>query len=376
MSKARDRQKKRRQQREMVRKAGRIASQAAPEGRYKLPEIQIPGARWLVLVPIGLVVLFAVILLLRFINPPDVVSPPNGIWLNKDWSYAIQTSEDIQQLTEDLSNNDVGVLFIYVSSLRADGTWSGIASGNNRFTEVEPQFEQLISNIRDVYPLVNIFAWVEVNTQTPEYRLDQAQIQNTIANFSNRMVTQLDFDGVLLDIKPIFEENEDYIQLLRRVRSEIGFDVEMLVSVPPDLTPSETELNLPSVIAPGTEWSAEYKQRVALLADQIVINAYNSYQTNPVDYIEWVTYQVDSYIQVLSDINSDTSIIVSVPNFQESSQAHDPEIESLAGALDGVARASNDLDETNSFLLTGVAIFTDDLLTQRDWNIYRQRWSR
>src|SRR5690606_5990332 len=122
----------------------------------------------------------------------------------------------------------------------------------------------LVAQIRSVYPTVELYAWIEVNVQSPEYRLNQPQIQNTIANFSQRMITQLDFDGVLLDVKPIFEENEDYIQLLRTVKRQIGIDTDLLVAVPPDLTPSGTQLNLPDVIAPATEWSAEYKQRVAL----------------------------------------------------------------------------------------------------------------
>ncbi|GAB5492402.1 MAG: hypothetical protein Phog2KO_26170 [Phototrophicaceae bacterium] len=376
MSKARERQKQRRQNHEMVRKAGQSISQAAPKSQRKLPKFNIPGGQWLLIIPAAGFVLIAVILALRFINPPDTSTPPNGIWLNKSWTYIEHNSEELEEITTSFIRNDIGAIFLYTSSLRADGTWSGLADENNRFTDVEPQIESLVDDIRSAYPSVKLYAWVEVNVQSPEYRLDQAQIQNTIANFSARMVNQLEFDGVLLDIKPIFEESEDYIQLLRTVKREIGIDTELLVAVPPDLTPSGTELTLPNVIAPGTEWSNEYKQRVALLANQIVISAYNSYQTNPVDYIEWVSYQVDSYVTALSEIDSNTTILVSVPNYEPATQAHDPEIESLAGALDGVVRSANLLDETNSQVLAGVAIFTDELLSDAEWSIYRQRWSR
>lgn len=376
MSKARERQKQRRQQREMARKAGQPIKQAAPEGEPKIPKINIPGGQWLLIIPAAGLMFMAVVLGLRFINPPDTSTPPNGIWLNKSWTYLERTNDDLLEVTNDLRNNDIGSIFLYTSSLRADGTWSGLADGTNRFAEVEPQLENLVAQIRSVYPSVELYAWIEVNVQSPEYRLDQPQIQNTIANFSQRMITQLDFDGVLLDVKPIFEENEDYIQLLRTVKREIGIDTDLLVAVPPDLTPSGTQLNLPDVIAPATEWSAEYKQRVALLANQIVISAYNSYQTNPVDYIEWVSYQVDSYVEVLSQIDSNTTILVSVPNYESNSQAHDSDIESLAAGLDGVVRSANALDETSAGFLSGVAIFTDHILSDDEWSIYRQRWSR
>src|SRR5690606_23135237 len=250
-----------------------------------------PVARWLVLIPAAGLIFIAVVLALRFINPPETDIPSNGIWLNKTWAYIEHSTEELVEVTSDLRENEIGTIFLYTSSLRADGTWSGLDTENNRFSEVESALKTLVEQIRVVYPDVRLYAWIEVNTQTPEYRLDRPQIQNTIATFSQRMVNELDFDGVLLDVKPIFEENEDYVQLLRTVKRQIGIDTDLIVAVPADLTPTGTELNLPNIIAPGTEWSSEYKQRIALLANQIVVTAYNSYQTNPVDYIEWVSYQ-------------------------------------------------------------------------------------
>ncbi|MGB7337748.1 MAG: hypothetical protein WBC91_02565, partial [Phototrophicaceae bacterium] len=373
MPTARERQKQRRNQREMARKAGRAESQAAPETNIKIPEIRIPGGQWLVIIPAAGLIFIAVVLALRFINPPDTGEQPNAIWLNKSWAYQEHSTDELVNLMNDLRDNEIGAIYLYTSSLRADGTWAGLDTGNNRFSEVQPLLETLTTQIRSVYPSVVLYAWVEVNTQTPEYRLDRPQIQNTIATFSQQMITQLDFDGVLLDVKPIFEETEDYIQLLRTVKRQIGIDTDLIVSVPPDLTPTGTELNLPNIIAPGTEWSNEYKQRVALLANQIVINAYNSYHDNPVDYIEWVTYQVDSYIEVLSTLDSNTSIIVSVPNYQSNSQAHNTEIETLEAGLDGAARSSNSLDDSTRPYFAGVAIFTDTIPNDEVWSIYQQR---
>jgi hypothetical protein len=191
------------------------------------------------------------------------------------------------------------------------------------------------------------------------------------------MVNVLGFDGVLLDVKPIFEENEDYIQILRNVRREITTEKLLLVAVPPDLTPSGTSLNLPSVIAPATEWSLDYKKRVALLANQIIITAYNSYQSNPVDYIEWVAYQVDSYIAALSELeDTTTSIMLSLPNYANKPPAHDISVESLAGALDGVTMALSDLDESQAQLFGGVAIYSDGLPSDTEWAVFLQKWGR
>lgn len=374
MPNARERQKKRRQRQAMVSRATSIP-QTAQQGQRQLPQIRLPGGRWLLLIAAGIAIFALVVFLLALINPPEETILPNAIWLNSSWAYQEHSEAEINQLATNLREHQIGIIFLFSSSLRADGTWSGLADGRNRFTEIEETIQATLDQLRHSYPNIKIYAWTEVNAVTPSYRLDDLQIQNTIANFSERMVNLLGFDGVLLDVKPIFEENEDYIQLLRTVRREIGVDSTLLVVAPPDLTPSGTQLNLPNMIAPGTEWTAEYKQRVALLANQIVITAYNSYQTNPVDYIEWVTYQVDSYVEALSELESGTTIMISLPLYETNLPAHDETIENLAASLDGVRRGVVELDELTMPFVTGVAIYADHSLTDADWAIFDEKWS-
>lgn len=341
-----------------------------------MPEIRIKGGRWWLLIPLGLVVIASVIFALRLLTPAEELVLPNAIWLNSAWAYHEHGTQELLDLSATLRNHDIGTIYLYVSSLKGDGTWSGLSDGRNRFEEVEPRLQDLLSNLRSVYPSLNIYAWVEVNGTTPSYRLNDLQIQNTIAEFSGRMVNSLGFDGILLDIKPIFEENEDYIQILRNVRRVITTDSTLIVAVPPDLTPSGTSLNLPNLIAPGTEWSREYKQRVALLANQIVIAAYNSYHSNPVDYIEWVAYQVNSYVEALSELETDTTIILSVPNYAERPPAHDINVESLAGAMDGMNRAFLNFAEGQELLFGGVAVYSDRLPNEAEWAVFEEKWGR
>jgi hypothetical protein len=379
MSKARERQKKRVQQDMVTRSDGRTQRrQIRPEGSFQMPEISIPGGRWLWLIPLSLIVIVVVVVALGFINPPETVTPPNAIWLNVDWSYSQPSAEPLEALTAQLEDNQIGRLFIYTSSLKPDGTWSGLLDDRNRFNEVQERLTELVRQLRDTAPLLELYAWVEVTTTTANgYRLDNLQVHNTVASFSLMMVNELGFDGVLLDVKPIFEENEDLLVLMRTIRAEIGLDTPMLMVVPADLTPSNTGLILPAQIAPGTEWSAEFKQRVALQANQIVITAYNSYHTSPVDYIEWVAYQVESFAAALSEMNTGATILVSVPAYEEHLPAHDVAIESLAGALDGVRRGVDGLPveaETTTPVFAGVAIFTDHPLTENEWEIFGDKW--
>jgi hypothetical protein len=130
------------------------------------------------------------------------------------------------------------------------------------------------------------------------------------------------------------------------------------------------------VIAPGTEWSSEYKQHVALLANIIVISAYNSYQTQPVDYIEWVAYQVDSYMQAMNTLDTDTTIMLSLPNYAHNPPAHDSSVESLAAALDGANIALAALSEDEVFSFAGVALYSDGLPSEEEWAVFDSKWGR
>lgn len=377
MTRARDRRQNRRQQQEMVKRTSRTLQQIKPEGGFEMPKIRIPGGRWLLLIPAGVLLVGIVVFALSFINPPDTTTPPNAIWLDARWSHAERSSDEIGELMNQLRQQDVGVIYLYTSSLSPDNTWSGQTAGDNRFGEIEPRLNTFLQRARAAYPSVRVYAWVEILTTTADgYRLDNLQVHNTVAAFSSRMVNRLNFDGVLLDVRPLFEENADLPVMIRTVRASIGLGTPLAIAVPPDLTPENTRLRLPSVIAPGTAWSAEYKQRIALQADQIVIQAFNSYQTNPVDYIEWVSYQVTSYIEALSEIGSGTTILVSVPEYAERLPAHDPAIESLSGGLDGARRAVSELDETSLPFFSGVAVFADRDLTAADWQIFRDKWLR
>ena len=379
MSKARDRRKARQKREKMAQRANRTVKQIVPEGQFELPKVDVPGGRWLILVPIAVIVLFGVINLLGRINPNAIDVPPNAIWLDASWAYGERDDDEIAAYARQLQAHDIGHVYLYVSSLKQDNTWSGDTDGNNRFTAVEPDIRAFVNRLRAVNPVVQIYAWIEVNASTPVYRLDNLQVQNTVASFAERMVNTNNFDGVLLDVKPIFAENDDFPALIQEVRRQIGLDMMLIVAVPADLTPLASELNQPPVIAPGTEWSTAYKQRVALQADQLLITAYNSYRDDPVDYIEWVTYQVDAFVAAVTALDTSTTIMVSIPNYESAivngqPLAHDPQIENLSSALDGARRGVMVLDEETRPAVQGVAIFSDETLTTSDWRIFRDKW--
>ncbi len=379
MPSARERQKKRRQRKEMARRIEGTVKQAVPDDGLQIPQalrdIQIPGGRWWLVALLALLIVGGVTLSLGLLNPRDDSGTADAIWLNDSWTYTIDNAAGLSALVDSMQAHEVGTVFAYVSSLKTDNTWSGRETGGNRFTEVEGQVTQFVQALRTAYPDVTVYAWVEVVASPPGgYRLDSLQVQNTVASFSSQMVTDMGFDGVLLDVKPVFTDNEDYLSLVNAVRARIGLERSLALAVAPDLTPQDAGITVSDMIAPGTIWSDEYKQRIALKADMLVVNAFNSYLSQPVDYIEWVTYQVDAYVDALQVVEGETALLISVPNYAPNPPAHQAEVETLSAGLDGVRRGLIGLDEVTRPYVDGIAIYTDAPLTDADWGIVRDKW--
>lgn len=374
-SRVRERQEKRRDQRDsMVRRTG--TEQIRPVGtppRLKRPALPAGNVRFVIAVIGAIIVVGAVLLISGLINPPEAKEAPNAIWLDSQWTYGNRSLDEMNVLTSKLQTAQVGHLYLYITSMLEDATWAGI--NDQPFNTLDEPIRQYVQQWRTAYPNAKLYAWIEVQADAPEYRLDSPQLQRVVGDLSKQAKEEWAFDGIFLDVKPVFDDNKDFPTLLQTVRRSIGLQTPLAVAVPPDLTPTDAGLDLPPQIAPNTVWSREYKQRIALQADVLVVSAYNSYLDDPLTYIQWVEYQVQAFVGAMSGIDTASRLVISVPNYATRSPAHNANIESLAGALDGVRRGKAALAEVQQPFLQGVAIFTERLLSEEEWNIYQEKWA-
>ena len=298
----------------------------------------------------------------------------NAIWLDRAWVYGDISDAQMAAFADRLVTNRIGKAYVYVSSLGIDNRWSGGPQGTDGFMNSRVTVAQFVEAFKSKNEELALLAWIEIWTHLDNvdgYRLDDANLHQNIADFSRLLVDQLGFDGVLLDVKPMFAGNDDFIRLIRRVRSAVGSEHTIAVAATADLTPHDLRLqDIPS-IAPGTMWSPNFKQRVMVLADEVVLLMYQSYRQERLDYVNWVAYHVESYVKLLE---ANTDILVSIPNYGGASSAHNPEIETMAGAIDGVHEGLRRLDEEERALLTGIAIFSDEQLSEADWTLFREQW--
>ncbi len=379
---ARERHQKRKQRQAMVarggeKRSGKSRSQIRSQSRIKIPAIRLPENRIIIGIPLGFLVVVGAIALLAFFKPEDPVVLSNAIWVDKSWTYGERGSDEINGLADTLRRNQIGKVYAYVSTLNINNNWVGGETGSGSFLQSRDDVTDFVTNLRQAYPTVEIYGWIEIWTNLDVddgYRLDDEDLQDNVADFSLRMVEEMGFDGVFLDVKPLFTGSEDLLRLIRGVRASVGLDTPIVVAVPADLTPDDEDVAPIDAIAPDTVWDDNFKQRVLLSANEIVITVYQSYRDNPLDYINWVAYQVETYVNLISDLTTDTRILVSVPNYQTESAAHNPRIETIAAALDGVNLGLSQFEPEDQSLLTGIAIFTDRDLSDTQWDVYRQKW--
>lgn len=321
------------------------------------------------------VVIVAGLALGAFLNRESETLPlNNAIWLDRTWVYGDISDAQMLDFADRLVAHRIGKAYVYVSSLGIDNRWSGGPQGTEGFMDSRMAVAQFVEAFKSKNERLDLLAWIEIWTHLDNvdgYRLDDTNLHQNIADFSRLLVDQLGFDGVLLDVKPLFEGNDDFIRLIRRVRSAVGSEHTIAVAATADLTPHDLRLQEIPTIAPGTMWSPNFKQRVMVLADEVVLLMYQSYRQDRLDYVNWIAYHVENYVNLLE---ANTDILVSIPNYGGASSAHNPEIETMEAAIDGVNEGLRRLDEEQSALLSGIAIFSDEQLSEADWTLFREQW--
>ncbi len=340
----------------------------------RLSALLAPRNRLRVAAATGIVLAAGAVLGSLAFRSPQTGPLDNAIWLDRTWTYGDLDSERLRAFTSQLVDNQVGAAYAYVSSLGIDNRWTGGIQGKSSFMDSRPIIDSFVQAFKSHNDNLRVFGWIEIWTHLDPvdgYRLDDSNLHSNIADFCRLLVTQLGFDGVLLDVKPMFSDNNDLIRLIRRVRSAVGMEVPIAVAVTADLTPHDLRLQNIESIAPGTMWSESFKKRVMVSADEVILLMYQSYRQELLDYVNWVAYHVETYIDAME---TPTKVLVSIPNYGGASSAHNPEIETMEKALDGVTEGLRRLDEEQRALLTGIAIYSDEQLSQSDWTTFRELW--
>lgn len=251
----------------------------------------------------------------------DEPANDNRTWLTAVWTQEDRPAEEVNELVRLLDGHRIQVAYVQTNR------WHG-ATGD--YIEL-PYTQNFVQRFRNRTEAIKLYVWLVMDY---DQILDAAATEQVL-NFSEKAITELGFDGVHLQVRSIPDNSEEFITLLRNLRTAIGPQSVLSVAVPPDRIPADPDV--PQGISPANEltWTQEYKRRVVLNVDEIVLMAHASGLTTEPEYEHWLGYQVQTYADLLDELDVDVTYIVALPTYA-AEFAHDPLVENLDTALEGV----------------------------------------
>jgi hypothetical protein len=365
-------------------KRGRQAAVPRTEGGagLALPKLNLRQLSLTVYIAAAVVVFVGVVAALALFSRDAPVSFPNGVWLGSEWSYDSRSDVEVAGLVERLKQHRIGTTYAYVAYLKGDNAWSGRRAGENIFEEVQGAVGGFVGQYRIAYPEGQLLGWLgipnDLDVQAGEpYRINDPAVREEIARMSGRLVNDFGFDGVILNVEPMPErDSAAFIALLQAVRREMGEDGRLAVTMFADIAPSD--MTVPrnqraretNAVA---EYSRDFKQRVALLTDEIMVMTYNSSLTTAADYVEWVAYQTQSYAEAVGALESGADVVMGIPTYDDQGTIHLAAVENVPSAIEGVQRGRQRAGE-RALAITGVAIYAEWTTSADEWRLFEQFW--
>jgi hypothetical protein len=368
-SRARERQAKRRQHVKTTKKSMRSQPQIARPDRFQMPNIRLSVNRTLFVIIGAVLVIGLVVYFLGRLRNNPTESYPNAIWIGTEWTYEQPSETEVQALAQRLRQSEIGTVYAWVSWLQADETWRGEANF--------PNVQTFVQQFRRAYPEAQLYGWVSLPVEDSDipYRLDDPAIRQKVAEFSSRVVNEFGFDGVFLNVEPVWNDDQNFLALLREVRNSVGIDTPIGTAVPPDWSPLGADIPVPAQIVPGTAWDKPYKQSVALLVNELALMTYNSGLGAPSDYETWMAYQVATYAEAISELGEGTEIVIGIPTYDAEPPGHDPYVENVYTAIAGLKAGLTAAGENADFV-RGVAIYADWTTDDAEWQAFQEAWVR
>lgn len=368
MSRARERQLRRKQQPMAQKRGSRSTSQIKPTDRFKMPQIKLPKINGTLIAIIGgIVLVIIVVTALGRLSDNPTNTLPNAVWIGTEWTYERPDDTAVKDLAERLKSHEIGTLYAWISWLQADNTWRGTTNFEN--------VQSFVNQFRAANPEAELYGWVSLPVEGDgiPYRLDDPAVRQQVVNMSQRAVNEFGFDGVFLNIEPVWNGDEYFLELLREVGTALGDNIPISVAIPPDWSPIDADVPVPPLITPGTVWDREYKQTVSLLVDQMVVMAYNSGLGAPSDYEEWVAYQVESYADAVSELGEGTTVVIGIPTYDSAPPGHDPYVENVISAVAGIRQGLANVGDAANWV-QGLALYGEWTTTNDEWQAFRDSW--
>lgn len=285
----------------------------------------------------------------------------NAVWIEHRWLERRHPDAEMDALLTRLHARGIAYVFPHLIPFDA----AGRLPPHDR-----EQMRAFLSAARRVAPEFRVLPWIggvrkgykRQRPGTVELG-DLAQRQRMVAEA--RGLVDEGFDGVHLDVEPVDDGNDEFLALLRALRTAVGPGHVLSVSA---IRPAP--VGLPR--APNFAWSPDYYGRVAATVDQLVIMAYDTALPTPSLYRRYVRWAARSVAGALDASGSDARVLMGIPTYDTYTFMHRRGVETPENALAGVVAGLRGLGAGGTF--EGVALYADWTTDEAEWAAYERYW--
>jgi hypothetical protein len=285
----------------------------------------------------------------------------NAVWLEHRWLEKPHSVEEMEQMFRFLDHH--GIVYAYPHLIPFDA--SGRLPAHSR-----EQMRSFLAVTRKVAPGMKVLPWVgglrvgyKRTIQGTLDLADMGQRQRIVAEC--RGLVDEGFDGVHINVEPIADGNVDFLALLRAIRTAVGPDgIVSLSATRPG------PISLP--VARNFFWTTAYYERVAAVADQVVVMAYDTALPTPILYRRYVSYAAERVTSALVRSHARARVLVGIPSYEETGLMHRAGVETLENGLLGTVAGLRGVGGGGTF--EGVALYAEWTTGPEEWAVYERVW--
>jgi len=285
----------------------------------------------------------------------------NAVWLAHRWLEKPQPTAQMEALLSGLARHGIG--YVYPHLIPFDS--AGRLPPHDR-----EQMRNFLAAARRVAPEMKVLPWVgglrvgyKRTVQGSVDLADMMQRQRIMAECRGLM--DEGFDGVHVNVEPIGDGNLDFISLLRAVRTAIGPDRILSLSAQ-----RPGPISLP--VTRNFFWTSGYYDRVAAVADQVVLMAYDTGLPTPILYRRYVSYAAEKVTSELVGVHARARVLVGIPSYDETGLMHRAGVETLENGLLGCVAGLRGVGGGGTF--EGVALYAEWTTEPEEWAVYERVW--
>jgi hypothetical protein len=285
----------------------------------------------------------------------------NAVWIEHRWLERRHPDAEMEALFARLHAR--GIVYVFPHVIPFDA--AGRLPPHDR-----EQMRAFLAAARKVAPDFRVLPWIgglrkgykRQRPGTVELG-DLAQRQRMVAEA--RGLVDEGFDGVHLNVEPVDDGNDEFLSLLRALRTAVGPGHVLSVSAT-----RPAPVGLPR--APNFAWSPDYYARLAATVDQIVIMAYDTALPTASLYRRYVRWATRSVAGALDASGSEARVLMGVPTYEPYGFMHRRGIETPENALAGVVAGLRGLGAGGTF--EGVALYAEWTTDEAEWAAYERGW--